>query len=114
MALQSSGNPLSLAEIAEEYGGDAPHALSEYYSKGNAPGSGEIQIGADFYGTSNYVPISQSGGSTSTSGNYKFVTFTSSDTWAVTAASGAASNTVDYLIVSGGGGGGGGGGGLVV
>ena len=44
---------LSLADIAGEYGGSAPHALSEYYNKGNAPGSGEIQIHADFQGTSN-------------------------------------------------------------
>ena len=85
---------LSLGDIAGEYGGSAPHALSEYYSKGNAPGSGEIQVHADFQGTSNYVAISSSGGSVSTSGDYKFVTFTSSGTWAVTAASGAASNTV--------------------
>lgn len=44
---------LSLGDIAGEYGGSAPHALSEYYNKGNAPGSGEIQIHADFQGTSN-------------------------------------------------------------
>lgn len=44
---------LSLGDIAGEYGGSAPHALSEYYNKGNAPSSGEIQIGADFHGTSN-------------------------------------------------------------
>lgn len=48
---------LSLADIAGEYGGSAPHALSEYYGDGNAPGSGEIQIHADFNGTSNIVPI---------------------------------------------------------
>ena len=44
---------LSLGDIAGEYGGSAPHALSEYYSKGNAPSSGEIQIHADFNGTAN-------------------------------------------------------------
>ena len=44
---------LSLGDIAGEYGGSAPHALSEYYNKGNAPGSGEIQIHADFNGTAN-------------------------------------------------------------
>ena len=43
---------LSLADIAGEYGGSAPHALSEYYDDGNAPGSGEIQLHADFQGTS--------------------------------------------------------------
>lgn len=51
MALQSSGQ-ISLGDIATEFGGTAPHSLSEYYSKGNAPASGEIQIAADFYGTS--------------------------------------------------------------
>ena len=44
---------LSLGDIAGEYGGSAPHALSEYYDKGNAPGSGEIQVHADFNGTAN-------------------------------------------------------------
>ena len=44
---------VSLGDIADEYGGSAPHALSEYYDKGNAPGSGEIQIHADFNGTAN-------------------------------------------------------------
>lgn len=51
MALQSSGQ-ISLSEIATEFGGSAPHSLSEYYDKGNAPSSGEIQLAADFYGTS--------------------------------------------------------------
>ena len=101
MALGSG--QLSLADIAGEYGGSAPHAISEYYSKGNAPSSGEIQIHADFQGTSNYIALSASGGSVATSGDYKIVTFTSSGSWAVTAASGAASNTVDYLVVAGGG-----------
>jgi hypothetical protein len=52
MALQSSGQ-IKLSEIATEFGGSAPHALSEYYGDGNAPASGEIQLAADFYGTSN-------------------------------------------------------------
>ena len=58
MAIESSG-PISLGttagadrSISAEFGGDAPHALSEYYDKGNAPSSGEIQLAADFYGTS--------------------------------------------------------------
>ena len=51
MALQSSGM-ISLANIAAEFGGSAPHALSEYHGQGNAPSSGEIQLAADFYGTS--------------------------------------------------------------
>jgi hypothetical protein len=51
MALQSSGQ-ISLSQIATEFGGSAPHSLSEYYGDGNAPASGEIQLAADFYGTS--------------------------------------------------------------
>ena len=50
MALQSSGQ-ISLSQIAAEFGGSAPHSLSEYYGDGNAPGSGEIQLAAYFYGT---------------------------------------------------------------
>jgi hypothetical protein len=51
MALQSSGQ-IKLSEIAAEFGGSAPHSLSEYHGEGNAPSSGEIQLAADFYGTS--------------------------------------------------------------
>ena len=51
MALGSG--QLSLADIAGEYGGSEPHALSEYYGKGNCPASGEIEMHADFQGTSN-------------------------------------------------------------
>jgi len=57
MALPSSGQ-ISLSDIATEFGGSAPHSLSEYYSKGNAPASGEIQLAADFYGTSSAASIS--------------------------------------------------------
>ncbi len=52
MPLQNSGQ-IKLSEIAAEFGGSAPHALSEYHGKGNAPSSGEIQLAADFYGTAN-------------------------------------------------------------
>jgi hypothetical protein len=53
---------VSLGDIETEFGGSAPTAISEYYSKGNAPGSGEIQIHADFQGTSdfNYLGITWS------------------------------------------------------
>ena len=59
MALQSSGQ-IKLSEIATEFGGSAPHSLSEYYGDGNAPSSGEIQLAADFYGTSNTISHSSS------------------------------------------------------
>jgi hypothetical protein len=54
MTLQSSG-AISLGDIAEEYGDDAPHSLSEFYDKGNAPASGEISLADDFYGTANLM-----------------------------------------------------------
>lgn len=55
MALQSSGQ-IKLSEIATEFGGTAPHAMSEYYGAASGvPSSGEIKLGADFYGTSNIV-----------------------------------------------------------
>jgi len=106
MALQSSG-PISLSDIQTEYGGSNPISLSEYYSKGNAPASGAIQLAADFYGTSNAQYVAATGGTVYTSGDYKYHKFTSSSTFTVTNAGNAAgSNTVEYLIVAGGGGGG--------
>jgi len=50
MALQSSGQ-IKLSEIATEFGGSAPHALSEYYGSDTVPSSGMITF-SDFYGTS--------------------------------------------------------------
>jgi hypothetical protein len=59
--------------------------------------------------------VAATGGTVTTSGNFKIHTFTSSSTFTVSCAGSAAgSNTVDYLVVAGGGGGGnglGGGGG---
>ena len=67
MALPSSG-PLSINDIAGEFGGSTPHAMSEYYAGGGlvpagtsgtygaVPSSGTISI-QNFYGTSNFVPI---------------------------------------------------------
>lgn len=56
MALQSSG-PISLNDIAGEFGGSKPHALSEYYGvAGGVPSSGTINF-SDFYGTSNIVTL---------------------------------------------------------
>ena len=58
MAIPGSGQ-VSLGDIATEFGGDVPHALSEYHGKHNAPASGEIQIAADFYGGDNSPPSPQ-------------------------------------------------------
>lgn len=104
MALQGSGQ-IKLSEIQTEFGGSAPTAISEYYAAASGiPSSGEIQLGADFYGTSNYSAISASGGSVSTSGDYTFHRFNSSGTFTVNSvAGGAADNTVDFMTVAGGG-----------
>tara|TARA_R110000744_G_scaffold64262_4_gene132198 strand:+ start:551 stop:1135 length:585 start_codon:yes stop_codon:yes gene_type:complete len=54
MALPSSG-VLSIGDIAGEFGGAAPHALSEYYgAAAGVPASGTIAI-SDFYGTSSVI-----------------------------------------------------------
>lgn len=53
MALQNSG-PISLADIAGEFGGLVPHSISEYYGADTGvPSSGAIDF-ADFYGTSDF------------------------------------------------------------
>ncbi len=52
MALPSVGSQISMSAIAAEFGGSVPHKLSDYYGDGNAPSSGEIQMSADFGGTS--------------------------------------------------------------
>ena len=59
MTLQTSG-PITLAQIAAEFGGSPPHSLAEYYSGGiyvgsnivGIPSSGVIKF-SDFYGKSN-------------------------------------------------------------
>ena len=108
MALQSSGQ-ISLSDIAVEFGGTAPHSMSEYYGSDTVPSSGAISIG-DFYGTSNAVFMAATGGTVTTSGDYKIHKFTGSGTFTVSVAGNAAgSNTIEYLIVAGGGSGGSGG-----
>ena len=87
MAVQASGDDLKLSEIQTEFGGSNPIQMSEYYRGGSyvpsgatdVPASGQMLL-SDFYGTENYAPISATGGSTATSGDYKIVTFTSSGT----------------------------------
>ena len=91
---------VSLQDIADEFGGSEPHAMSEYYSNGNAPSSGEIQIHADFQGTA--AVTAASGGTVTTSGDYKIHTFTSSGNFVVS----GLGTAIDYLMIAGGGGGG--------
>ena len=59
MAVQSSGADLTMQDLVSEFGGSAPHAISEYYGGGglvpaganpNVPTSGEVQF-SDFYGS---------------------------------------------------------------
>ena len=58
MALQSSGQ-ITLGNIAGEFGGSAPHALSEYYGAASGvPTSGQIRLAADFYGKANLATFS--------------------------------------------------------
>ena len=62
MALPGSGQ-LSINDIVGEFGGSAPHSLSEYYRGGSlvpdsaanssVPTSGQIKI-TDFYGAANF------------------------------------------------------------
>ena len=55
MALQSSG-PISLNNVAGEFGGSTPHSLSEYYGVDDGvPGSGTISL-SNFYGKSVTAP----------------------------------------------------------
>lgn len=57
MTLQSSGS-ISLNDIATEFGGTTPHAISEYYGVATGvPSSGTIAL-TDFYGTSASTPSS--------------------------------------------------------
>ena len=124
MALPNSGS-ISLADIQNEFGGSNPIGINEYYRNGsyvtpnntNIPTSGLIDFN-DFYGAETATFISGSGGSVTTSGDYKIHTFTSSGTMTFSQVGNAAgSNTVEYLVVGGGGGGaslgGGGAGGML-
>lgn len=64
MALQTSG-AISILNLVSEFGGTAPHSLSEYYRGGSlvpdtptnsgVPTSGAISL-TDFYGAAAYVP----------------------------------------------------------
>jgi len=55
MALQTSG-AISLLNIANEFGGAAPHSISEYRGVDGTPASGAISF-SNFYGKSAYTAI---------------------------------------------------------
>ena len=109
----------SLSDIQTEYGGSNPIEISEYYSNGPLvpsaapapngpiPSSGQISIG-QFRGSENLSFIQATGGTVTTSGDFKIHTFTSGGTFCVSAVgTNPACNVVDFLVVAGGGGGGG-------
>ena len=110
MALQSSG-AISLDDMHVEVDGTSGTTCS--INDSDIRGLIDKADGAtssfnEFYGASNITHIVATGGTTSTSGNYKFHKFTSSGTFAVTTAGagGSAYTTVDYIIIAGGGAGG--------
>jgi hypothetical protein len=104
-----------LSGIQTEFGGSNPIAISEYYAgganvpasapapNGPIPGSGQIAIG-QFRGSENIFYTAATGGTITTSGDYKIHTFTSGGTFDVTTVGNAAGgSTANYLIVAGGG-----------
>ena len=66
MAIQNTGQ-IKITDVSGEFGGSAPHALSEYYGAATGvPNSGQIAL-SDFYGTSDsfsveYVIVAGGGG----------------------------------------------------
>ena len=54
--LPGPGQPISILQIAEEYGGAAPHSLSEYRGKGNSSATGPVSF-SDFAGTSTAISV---------------------------------------------------------
>src|SRR5210317_465744 len=113
-------NP-KLSYIHNEFGGSNPIQLSEYYSggplvpagapapNGPIPSSGQISMG-EFRGAENVTFTCATGGTITTSGDFKIHTFTGPGTFTVNSVgnpAGGGSN-VDYLVVVGGGGGAGG------
>ena len=72
MALQTSGQ-ITLQDIATEFGGSAPHGLTEYYgAAAGIPASGEISI-QDFYGASantGLITVTEGSSSYTTGGKF--------------------------------------------
>lgn len=72
MALQTSGQ-ITLQDIATEFGGTAPHGLTEYYAAAaGIPASGQISI-QDFYGASantGLITVTEGLNSYTTSGKF--------------------------------------------
>jgi hypothetical protein len=103
MTLQTSG-AITLAQIQTEFGGANPISMSEYYAggayvpagtsgtNGAVPSSGQISF-SQFYGTSDFVPGSQS---FTSSGSFVVPTGTTTltiEVWGAGGEGGAASVT---------------------
>ena len=81
MTLPASGNAISINSLVGEYGGSAPHSMSEYYKGGglvanhsnnaNVPTSGTISL-SNFHGQSNTSPAPTSYSYVLTLGNGGF------------------------------------------
>tara|TARA_R110002153_G_scaffold169521_1_gene322384 strand:- start:2927 stop:4009 length:1083 start_codon:yes stop_codon:yes gene_type:complete len=108
-----------LTDIQTEFGGSNPINLSEYYSggplvpagtpapNGPIPSSGTITVG-DFRGSQLVTFISATGGTVSTSGDYKIHTFTGPGTFSVSSVGNQPTGAkVDYMVLAGGAAGGG-------
>lgn len=109
MPLPSSGT-LTMAQINAEFSRGLnlnAYRGTTYYTSSGGPftfSSGAISF-SNFYGTQLAAPfIVATGGTVTTSGNYRIHTFTGSGTFTVTSA--PAGKTLDTLIVAGGGSGG--------
>ena len=106
---------LKLSEIQTEFGGSNPISMSEYYKgganvpngatapNGPIPTSGALAMGV-FRGSANVTFTNATGGSITTSGNYKIHTFNNSGQFGVQAL--GTNSTFEYVLVAGGGGGG--------
>ena len=106
---------IGLSDIQTEYGGSNPIEITEYYSNGPLvpsaapapngpiPSSGQISIG-QFRGSENLSFIQATGGTVTTSGDFKIHKFTGGGTFCVSAiGTNPACNVVDFLVVAGGG-----------
>jgi len=105
MALPSAGNPISLQQVNVELDNTATATIN----MGSTAvrdlfdvSSGAIDM-SDGYGKSAVTYYAASGGTESTSGDYKYHTFTGSGTFTVNTQGNAASGNVDYVVVAGGG-----------
>ena len=85
MTLPSAGNPISLQQVNVELGNSGTASINMGSSA--VRGLFDVSSGAidmsDGYGKANAQYISASGGTTSTSGGYKYHVFTSSGTFTV-------------------------------